>query len=174
MNIADDIRNLITNFSLPPREYFTECMLVAETDDSCYYKGGIFICDEASVDFYASRQEFWVRSLYALTENIHGSGYVFNEVVSSIHPEAVPPAQFSEQYFHFLDSFTPETSFLEYQKFAETYTNLTDRKFSDSLNILNDSIISSIATSHGDYVSYFILDDKIGRRHKWPKATKNR
>jgi len=172
MKNADDIKYLIRNFSIPPSDWFTECMFIAQDDESFYYKGAIFICGKDSTSKYASTSEFWVISFNALIENVR-VGEWFHKAVPLIRQNEIPQERFAAQYNYLLDNYTPDSDFLECQAFEESHTNLRERNFEDSINILDDLIVSSLSISDGDYVSCFILDDQIGLSHKWTKESRN-
>lgn len=166
---VEEIKHLIEGFKVPSQDTFVECMLVAYTQDSAYYKGGIFICDEGSSELYMNKINFWVRSFYSFIENAR-NWRMFQEVVPLIQWKNISPADFSEQYYKLIKDYKPDHFFLETQSYEESKIAIEDRVFSETVNVLDGSIVSSVAKADGGYISFFIIADEIGLQYKWPKA----
>lgn len=169
-NHADEIKEIIKGFKAPQREFFAECMMLGHVEDSYYYKGAIFTCDKSSVSAYKGISDFWVRSFYALVENAW-LGDLFHKVIPLIHWEPISSDVFVNQYRDMMKECDIES--MAGKKCVEIGApkNLDSDNINFAVNVLKDSVISSIAISNENYISYFILNDEIGIRRKWPKGT---
>lgn len=165
-----EIRDLIRNFKVSQADYFSECMIIAQAGDNLYYKGGVFTCDKDSVVSYTGVPAFWVRSFYAFIENVR-LGDLFHKAIPLVHWEAISSDMFVTQYGDLLQKYTIENITGEIWAENEASKNLDVENVSNAINILNDSIISSVAVSNEGYVSYFIINDYMGMRNIWPKKT---
>lgn len=118
--------------------------------------GGIFICDKSNVNRYGGLSAFWVRSFYALAENMP-IGKLFTHSANVVNVQEMSVAEFSKIYFSLLNEYTPDSIFLESQAFSQSSTNVRERSFDRAFGILDGKILSAAAVSDGDYVSYFLL-----------------
>lgn len=168
MHKAEIITSLIRDFSPKSHDFFEETMFIHERNECFHYKAGIFVCEKEDMQQYSCLEEYWTRSFYAFIENIR-IGSLFHKAMPLIHWKEITKESFSNKYIELLEKYTLEQLHPESPRFSRAYLHAKIQNLGTTINIMEKSIFSSVSKSRGGYVSYFILDDDIAQKNKWPK-----
>jgi hypothetical protein len=146
---------MIKEFQVPESDALVECLLMSSHSQQPIWDAAVFISTKQAEKFYSDAFHFWVRAFFCFAEDMT-LGSLFQEMVPYIACNEISTEEFRRKYLTLLHQRVQEESFLEAQKYPETYTELEKRSFSGSYVILDHpNIKSGVAGSDGEYLAYF-------------------
>jgi len=149
------VRKLISTFQVPRHDALVECYLRVPDVQRPIWDSAIFVSTKQSEHFYSDIFHFWVRAFFFFVEDSL-LGTMFQEMAPYIECKKISAEEFQRRYLMLLNQRVPEESFIEAQRFHDTYTELEKRSFSSAYVMLDrPNIKSSVANSDGEYVAYF-------------------
>jgi hypothetical protein len=148
---------MIKEFQVPESDALVDCLLMPPHTHQPIWDAAVYISTKQAEKFYSDVFHFWVRAFFCFAEDME-LGSLFQEVVPFIECNEITPEEFRRNYFALLHQRVQEASFIEAQKYPETYTELEKRSFSHSYVILDHpNVKSCVAGSDGEYLAYFHL-----------------